>query len=310
MQKFSTVIVQFLLVISSLSAQIGDTVQIQIKNGHLEGTLLKPSNNGKVPCVLIIAGSGPTDRNGNNTQMTNNSLKMLAEALLRENIASLRYDKRGIANSKIDISESEARFEDFVSDAKAWAHFLESRDQFSEIVIAGHSEGSMIGILAAQEGNISKFISLAGIGNSADIVLGEQLQKQPPQIAEASTPIIKKLKEGQLVDSIPILLKSIFRKSIQPYLISWFKYDPQLEINKLKCPILIIQGTTDIQVSVNESNCLMEGAPSAKRVIIKNMNHVLKNVENNYFKNMASYNKPDLELAPGLIENIVSFIKL
>ena len=67
--------------------------------GDIKGRLLLPANSTTCPVVLLIAGSGPTDMDGNNPMMKNNSLKFLAEGLAQKGIASLRFDKRGIAGS-------------------------------------------------------------------------------------------------------------------------------------------------------------------------------------------------------------------
>ncbi len=283
------------------------SVVLETEKGQIFGTLTIPEKFEKGPIALIIAGSGPTNRNGNNKVMKNNSLKYLAEELSKKGIASIRYDKRGIEESKsAGINEKELRFEDYINDAKDWIKFIRKDKKFTILTIIGHSEGSLIGIIAAVEAD--KFISIAGLGKSSDKLLKEQLNSQSKEIIENSTVIIDSLKNGNLVSSINPLLFSIFRPSVQPYLISWFKYDPQIEIKKLKIPVLIAQGTNDIQVKEEEAKLLLNAYPSAKMIIIKDMNHILKIVKGDKEENIATYNNPDLKIAKELTQSISDFI--
>ncbi len=283
---------------------------INTENGNIYGTLLIPKKvKTKIPVALIIAGSGPTDRDGNNPVMKNNSLKMMAEGLGKNKIASLRYDKRGIAKSKeAAINEKDIRFDDFVTDAAKWIEKLKQDNRFSSVIVIGHSEGSLIGMIAGEKSNADKYISLAGVGNNISVVLKEQLKDQPKKIKEESYIIIDSLAQGDTVVNINQNMKSLFRKSVQAYLISWLKYEPQIEIKKLNIPILLIQGTTDMQVSVDEANLLKKAYPKAELEIIENMNHVLKESTDDYVENMKTYYTPDIPLKEELIEIITKFI--
>jgi hypothetical protein len=292
-------------------SNIEDTEMVlKTATGELYGTLTFPDNQTSVPVALIIAGSGPTDRNGNNPMMTNNSLKMLAGALAKNGIASLRYDKRGIAESTAAVSsEANLRFENYINDAVAWVHFLKEKKLFSSITIIGHSEGSLIGMVAAQDNDVSRFVSIAGAGEPADQTLRKQLKAQPPDVLGQSSQILDSLVAGETVENVPPMLNALFRKSVQPYLISWFKYDPAIEIAKLKKPVLIVQGTTDIQVSQDDAQMLKVADPRAKLVIINGMNHIFKNAEADRAKNIQTYNQPDLPINQELVQAIGSFIK-
>lgn len=282
-------------------------VVLQTEKGDIFGTLTIPKNFETGPIALIIAGSGPTNRNGNNKIMKNNSLKYLAEELSKKGISSIRYDKRGVEESRsAGSSEKDLRFEDYINDAKDWIKFIRKDARFKSITIIGHSEGSLIGMIAALEAD--KFVSIAGIGKSSDKILKEQLNSQSKEIVENSNIIIDSLKNGDLVSSINPLLFSLFRPSVQPYLISWFKYDPLVEIKKLKIPILITQGTNDIQVKEEEATLLLNANPSAKMILIKDMNHVLKIIKGDKEENLASYNNTELKIAKELISTISDFI--
>jgi uncharacterized protein len=285
-------------------------MELQTMTGTIYGTLEYTATQNPVPVVLLISGSGPTDRDGNNTKMKNNSLKMLADSLLSHGIASLRYDKRGIAAS-IDAGpdESELRFDNYVADAIAWIGSLKKDKRFSKVIVAGHSEGSLIGMIAASKANANGFISIAGAGRSADLILKEQLAGQPESIKNGCYSTIDSLVAGKTVDNINPLLFNLFRRSIQPYLISWFKYDPQQEIHRLTIPILILQGTTDLQVSVEDARLLGEAAPGSKVRLITGMNHILKNASQLRQENIATYDNPTLPLNEIFVKEILSFLQ-
>jgi pimeloyl-ACP methyl ester carboxylesterase len=279
--------------------------------GSIYGTLTIPNGCQKCPIVIIIAGSGPTDRNGNSIAGVDaNSYKMISEGLAQEGIASLRYDKRGIAASKDAMTgEKDIRFENYIDDVVLWIQMIKRDDRFKNIYVLGHSEGSLIGIVAAEREKVKGYISVSGIGDSADKTLREQLKnKLPIYLMVASNKILDSLKAGKTVENVDKNLMSIYRPSIQPYLISWFKYDPSVEIAKLKIPILILQGTTDIQVTPKDAQKLWEGNKNAKLVIIENMNHVLKESPMDQKANLETYKKPTLPLKKELLEEIIRFI--
>jgi len=287
-----------------------------VENCKIYGTLKIPNTTGKIPIALIIAGSGPTNRDGNNPMMTNNSLKMLTDSLNFYGIATLSYDKRLIAKSICDQKEDELRFEDYIEDAKSWIELLSKNNKFSEIIVIGHSEGSLIGMLAGiNNTKVSKFISIAGVGTPADEILKEQLSKQlksqPITVKNQIFSYIDELKQGRQLENDPLNLYSLFRPSVQAYLISWFKYDPGIEIAKLKIPILILQGDFDLQVSENDAKLLHEANLSSNKIIINNMNHVLKNSQSMNLNEQVtdSYNNPNTPINKELIKNIVDFIK-
>lgn len=304
----------------SISAQLlvtEESVILKTGTGEIYGTLKVPVNNKPIPVALIIAGSGPTDRNGNQPQMKNNSLKMLSDGLFYNNIATLCFDKRGIAESKAaGKNEADLRFDDYVNDVRSWIDLLAKDKRFSEIVIVGHSEGSLIGMIGAQDNKKAfKYISIAGVGEPAANILKEQLSKQmaaQPQLTrDVVFSYIDKLEKGETITDVPASLNMLFRPSVQPYMISWFKYNPQEEISKLTIPVLILQGTTDIQVTVKQAELLAGANKKAKKVIIDKMDHIMKNSEtiDQQTQVKDSYTNPDKPVMPEVIKNISSFIK-
>ena len=282
-------------------------------SGLLHGTLELPASKPPFAIALIIAGSGPTDRDGNSAVIKgkNDSLKLLAQALAARGIGSLRYDKRAIAESQpAAVKEADLRFDTFVDDAVKWGEFLRKDGRCRSLAIIGHSEGSLIGMISAQRLLANGFVSIAGPGVPGGQKLLEQLRarKLPPDLAKQTESIVKSLEEGHTVEPTPPALAALFRPSVQPYLISWFKYDPAREIAKLRMPVLILQGTTDVQVSVKDAQALAAANPGAKLVLIDGMNHVLKEVPADHEKQLASYGDAALPVVPKLVDEIANLI--
>jgi pimeloyl-ACP methyl ester carboxylesterase len=208
------------------------------------------------------------------------------------------------------VREEDIKFETYINDVVSWISFLKSDKRFSKIILLGHSEGSLIGIIAAEKNNVSAFVSIAGVGRTADKVIQDQLKtKIPPQLIQESNRILDSLRNGKTVSKMDQSLLFLYRPSVQPYMISWIKYDPSKEISKLRIPVLIIQGTNDLQVTVADANLLKSARPGAKIAIIDNMNHVLKECDRDMQKTMASYSNPALPLKAGLVKEIAEFIK-
>ena len=300
-------------IFSFVAAQNNSTekiISINIRGVAIEGTLLSNSGNQKV--VIIVAGSGPTDRNGNNTAGINcNTYKMMADELAKNNIASFRFDKRAIAKSAYkNFNEGDLTFDDYVKDAIAINNYLKDSLGFKKIYFAGHSEGSLIGMIASEKTNASGYISIAGAGRPIDVVITEQVMKQSPIVGKQLDSLLQILKTKNKLDSIPPYLFSLLRPSIQPYMISWMKYNPQTEIAKLKCPILILQGTCDIQVKIIDAENLYNANRKAKLVAIPAMTHVLKDAgENCNDKNLKTYHDPALPLNEQFSKEFISFIE-
>lgn len=289
-----------------------DFLTVDTEHGELKGELLTPEGDGPYPVALIIPGSGPTDRDGNSTPLPgkNNSLKMLAESLAENGIASVRYSKRGAAeNQEAVIPESELRFEDFVQDAKSWLNLLHRDERFSQVSVIGHSQGSLVGMLAIQEAGADYFVSLAGAGKTIDEVMLDQLTDQLNEdYYNESEEILAQLKQGKTVEDVSSELHSLFAPEIQPFLISWMEYDPTEEIRELNVPILVVQGTHDIQIAEENATKLINSQLDAEELIIEDMNHVLKEAPEDSASNLQTYANPDLPLAEGLAEGIVEFL--
>jgi pimeloyl-ACP methyl ester carboxylesterase len=280
--------------------------------GKLHGTLELPAVCSPCTVVLLISGSGPTDRDGNSAAFPgpNNSLKYLAEGLAAGGVASLRYDKRGVGESRAAArAEADLRFDDYIADAVLWGQRLRADKRFSALVVAGHSEGSLVGMVAAQRLGAEGFVSVAGPGRRVDVVILEQVKPQftPEQYAKTEA-ALKTLVEGKTIPDVPAE-DILFRPSVQPYLISWLKYDPAREVAKLKVPVLVAQGTHDFQVKVEDAKALAAAKPDARLLLVEGMNHVLKATPADVRQQLPSYSDPSLPLAPKFLAEVVAFVK-
>ena len=279
-------------------------------NSLLNGTLYAPiKQNNATKLVILIAGSGPTNRDGNQIGLTNNSLKLLAESLVNNGIAVYSYDKRifaQMASGKLD--EASLTFDNFIDDAKAVILYFKNQKKYHSITVAGHSEGALIGMVAAN-GNANAYISIAGAGRPIDEVLLEQIEKQAPFLKEEVEKNLATLKSGNTFELKNQMLASLFRASVQPYMISWIKYNPQNEIKKMQIPSLLINGDKDIQVSVQDAQLLQQAQPNAQLHIIPNMNHIFKVIKGDDTENKASYTNPELPICVELTSIITTFIR-
>lgn len=286
-------------------------ISLDTGRGELYGSLLLPKSEQPVPVVLIISGSGPTDRDGNNPDGgRNDSLKRLAWVLAKHNIASVRYDKRGVAASLAATpDERNLTLDAYVSDAVAWGQKLKADSRLGPLIVLGHSEGALIATLAAPQLDAAAVISVSGTARPVDQVLRQQLSyRLPPALMLRANELLDSLKAGRVDEDVPPQLQVIFRPSVQPYLITLFREDPSAAFARLKMPALIIQGSNDIQVGVGDAQMLKAAKPDAQLALIEGMNHVMRIVPNDIKRQLASYKDPQLPLAAELGTKILGFI--
>jgi uncharacterized protein len=292
-----------------------DSVVLSTFSGNVHGTLTLPENVKKpVPLVILIVGSGPTDRNGNQINLQNNSHLYLADTLAKLGVATLRYDKRGIGQSKQAApDETSLRFDYYVDDAAAWVKKYNNDKRFSKVFIAGHSEGSLIGMIAAQQVPVAGFISIAGIAVPADSVILRQLAASPgvpPVMIDSMRMLFGMLRKDGHVENIPGgFYQALMRKSVQPYMVSWMRFNPAEEIAKLKVPVLIVQGDIDLQVDTPHAYALANASKGSKLVVVKGMNHVLKASTTDPSDIQDAYIMPDRPIKPELVRAIYNFVQ-
>ena len=284
-----------------------DYVINSFDNHPIHGTLLESAESNSI-LSIIISGSGPTDRDGNSTYIKSDYLKMLAEGLFENGISSYRYDKREVGNSIGNIkSGEEVKFSDFINDAISIINHFRGTNKFKKVVVIGHSEGALIGMIASRL-IVDSFISISGAGEDYLTLIQRQLSIQPAYVKSMSDPIIEKLKNKELVDSVPPLINSLFNNTIQKFLIDASSYDPKDEISKLDIPVLIVQGSNDIQIEIKDAQLLHNAAIKSRLEIIQGMNHVFRQSPENRLLNMQTYGNPELSIDGSLVNLIIDFL--
>lgn len=277
-----------------------------LKNNEIElpGTLTFTKENS--PLIIWVHGSGNVDRNGNQQPMIKaNYIKQFRDSINKKGIAFYSYDKRTANLKNKESLIKGVKFIDYVLDLKkAIAHFKNDK-RFSKIILLGHSQGSLVAMLASE--NVNQFISVAGAGMSADKVIIKQIQEKAPFLDSITQAHFKELATTGKIKEVNPMLLSVFAKQNQSFLSSWIQYNPSEEIKKLTIPTLIINGDNDLQVKVTDAETLHNSNTNSKLVIIKKMNHVLKEV-NSITENQSSYLKADFPLSNKLVETIVNFI--
>jgi pimeloyl-ACP methyl ester carboxylesterase len=301
----------FLLMMAfpAMAAPVEKSLTLDSGTGMLAGTLLAPEN--AKAAILMLAGSGPTDRNGNSLPaLHGDTYRLMAEGLAARGIASLRVDKRGVGQSAAAMTaEADLRIGTYADDAKAWAAELRKETGMRCVWLLGHSEGALIAELAAQNTlGICGLIMVSGAGHNLGDIVTTQTQSAPSELRQKIAEIIAALRKGQTVADVPPPLMPLFRPSVQPYWISEINLDPPALLKNIKLPVLIMQGDTDIQVSVEDAKLLAAATPDAKLLILPGVNHVLKVAPIDRAANIATYANPNLPLAPGVVDAVADFV--
>jgi len=304
----------FLLATCALAAAAQGTdmpVELKTPTGTIHGSLRAPQAASRGPVVLLVAGSGPTDRDGNQPRLRGDTLRSLAVALAAEGIATLRYDKRGIgASREAGPSEKDLRFEQYVDDAAGWLAQLAADPRFSFVAVAGHSEGALAGALAAAKAGAGAYVSMAGIARKPADVLRTQLRpKLPEPFWIESERILAGLEKGETTDVVPKELMILYRPSVQPYLVSWFRQSPAEAVAGLAMPVLVVQGTADAQVAVSEALALKAVARRGELFLVTDMTHALKLATPEPGSTMKGLTDPSVPIAPELAPRIAAFVK-
>lgn len=292
-------------------APTSTAITLPAEPAPLHGTMLTPEAQPRAIAV-IIAGSGPTDRDGNSPLgVSAATYRLLADGLAAQGIASVRYDKRGIGESAAAATaEADLRFDTYVTDAKAWAAEAAHRSGLPCSWLVGHSEGALIALAAMRtlDDKICGLVLLSGAGRPAGVVIREQLAAAPEPLKAQAFAILDELEHGRPVTEVPAPLLSLFRPSVQPYLMSWLPLDPADLIAAYPGPVLIGQGTTDLQINMTDAEALKSAQPDAVLTVFEGVNHVLKAAPADRDGNLAVYRDPALPLAPGVAEAVGGFI--
>jgi pimeloyl-ACP methyl ester carboxylesterase len=304
---------------------------VEVSGGKLRGSLLLPAGEGPFPLVILIAGAGTTDRNGNNYNVPgrNDALLLLARALRAEGVASYRYDKRGSGESyALQGREEDSRFSDYVDDASFVLNAFEPDPRFSRIVLAGHTEGALVAAAVASEPFLSLggaasrespqdpdgtklagLVLLCATGRTAAETVETALADTPAPLKPEAAAIMSALKSGKTYPSPSSYFADFFRPSFQPYLASWFSYDIKSDLAAFRGEVALVQGNMDFQVSLAEFDILHRVRPEAPAFVLPDMNHALKAVSGDLEENYRSFSDPSFPLADGLAAIIAAVAK-
>lgn len=291
----------------SFSQIIEEEINLSNAKIAIPGTLTYPETKNKVPLVIFIHGSGNPDRDGNQegTPMQSSYIKALADSLNNLKIAFYRYDKRSARSENFDKLE-DVTVLDFVADAKvAIAHF-KNDPRFSGIHLIGHSQGSLIAMLAVNE-DITSLISMAGAGQTIDKIMVQQIYAQNPEFGKLVEEHFQELMTKGSIATVDPNLVTMFPPQIQNFYKTWASIDPQKEIKKLQIPILILNGDKDIQVAITNAQNLKVAQPEATLMIIPNMNHIMKE-EDAEVQGHEGYLNPKYPISPKMIAAVLQFI--
>jgi pimeloyl-ACP methyl ester carboxylesterase len=298
-------IISIFTITISLAQVKSEEININNQAIQLPGTLTYPAEN--IPLLIWVHGSGPVNRNGNQPaqNVKANYIKQFRDAVNKENIAFFSYDKR-TANSKNREFLKDTQAKDFAFDVEEVVNHFKKDKRFSEIILVGHSQGSLIAMLALDK--VDKYISIAGAGETVDKTIVKQLTAQSADFGKIAAGHFKELKETGKVEDVNPNLLSIFAKPNQSFWNSWMQLDPVKEMKKIKIPVLIINGDKDIQVKIENANALHSANKASELVIIKNMNHVLKDIQKEE-DNIKSYYSAEYPISKELIKTILEFVK-
>ncbi len=299
---------------AAAAAPLESSIEAPGPAASLKGTILTPEG-GRGPVILIIPGSGPTDRDGNSPAgVLAAPYRLLAEGLGAHGVTSVRIDKRGMFGSSAAIADANAvSIPDYVADVQAWTRVIRERTKTPCVWLLGHSEGGLVAMAAAKNPDVCGLLLVAAPGRPMGEIIREQLKANPanaPLLSQA-LPAIDALEAGKHVDTAamhPALLR-LFRPEVQGFLISAFSYDPPKLLAGYGKPVLILQGLRDLQVREADARALKLADPKATLVLLPDVNHVLKSVtSDDVSANIASYSNSSLPLAPGVVPAISDFL--
>jgi hypothetical protein len=293
-----------------------DTViDIAGPTGQLQGTMTGPPS-GKTPLVLIIPGSGPTDRDGNSPLgIRAATYRLLAQGLASKGIRSVRIDKRGMFGSRAAAADANAvTITDYAADVRAWAAALRKRTGAACVTLLGHSEGGLVALAAAADArDFCGLVLVATPGRPLGTILREQLRANPANapVLDNALSALDRLEKGQRVPAGDVhpALQPLFGPAVQGFLISALAQDPARLVTDYRGPVLVVQGARDLQVSGADAERLKAANPKARLVLLPDVNHVLKTVaSDDRAANIATYADPALPLAPALVPAIAEFV--
>jgi pimeloyl-ACP methyl ester carboxylesterase len=290
-------------------------VSVDVPGGKLFGTLSRPAGAMADTAILIIPGSGPTDRDGNSILLPgkNDSLLQLGNALVKKGHMVLRADKRGIGKSVwTGLREEDMTIDMMADDAAAWLSFLRGQSGIKKAAVIGHSEGALVALLAtrtaAAQALPSALVLLTPLSADFFETLFKQLAGTPEEYQKRARHIYEELRAGRYTAEVKNDQMALFRPSVQPYLRSLIVHQPGALLAALRIPALVVAGGRDLQIELADAKALAAVRPDVRFLFLKDMNHVLKTVGPDLSDNQASYSQPTYPLAEGLVGGIAGFL--
>jgi pimeloyl-ACP methyl ester carboxylesterase len=282
--------------------------------GNLAGTLLDPDP--RAPLVLIVPGSGSTDRDGNNRYgVAGGPYRQLAEALAKRGVATLRIDKRGMFASRAAVADgNRVTITEYATDVRNWVDAARKRTGRSCVWLLGHSEGGLVVLAAAQQPEgICGVVLVSAAGRPLAAIMREQFRANPANapLLEPLLAMVDTLEAGKHADTaaLPPPLPALFPDAVQDFMIDMFRYDPPKLAGALKLPLLVTQGDCDVQIGPDDARALAGAKPGATLAIVPGMTHVLRIAAGEgRAASIATYGDAALSVAPALVDAIAGFV--
>ncbi|MEI8255889.1 MAG: alpha/beta fold hydrolase, partial [Deltaproteobacteria bacterium] len=288
-----------------------EAIEVDRGGVAIRGVIWRPANvTGPLPVMVIVAGSGPTDREGNSVlNLHTDCYRLLADSLAARGIATVRFDKRGVGASGANFRPQDVSFDDVVGDAQAIVERVRADARFSHVTLAGHSEGGLIALRVAERVPVNALVLLASMGRPFGVILREQLARQlsATDMAEFDR-VVGEIRAGRPTTSTVAAIQSTLNPSLNlNYMRGELDADPAALLRALRMPTVVIQGDTDIQVTVADARALAGARPDVRLVLLPHVNHVLRD-EATATPDQASYHNPALPLGPGVLDAVYSGI--
>jgi pimeloyl-ACP methyl ester carboxylesterase len=311
------IVLAFLFASTQAGLLLRESISISGPVGPIRGVYERSDDQSPTFVGLLIGGSGPTDLDGNNRfGVSGNIYRSLAAALVGQGGAIARFDKRGIASSAGALLDPNfVTIQDYAQDVQAWIDLLKAKTRLPCVWLIGHSEGGLIALEAARHNaQVCGLVLIATPGRPLAEVLHDQLARETsdPRVFESLATAVNELQQGKTIDpaNLPNLLAILFPKAIQHYMASLFRVDPAAIIREIRVPVLIVQGTNDLQVSLEDATHLKNANASAELAPIPHMNHVFRDIaDHDDVRNASSYADASIPIDPALAESITKFVK-
>jgi pimeloyl-ACP methyl ester carboxylesterase len=297
----------------------------------LAGTLTEPEGKGPFTAVVLITGSGPQNRD--EELFGHKPFLVLSDWLTRKGIAVLRVDDRGIGKSQGVFAA--ATTADFATDVEAAIAYLKTRPEVKRVGLVGHSEGGTIGsMVAARNADVAFLVMMAGSGVPGDAIIPAQAKaialrsgmapekaeevakKESAVIAlvetEKDTAVLQQKLHDRMAKSMPEpRIKAEIATLTSPWYRYFLTYDPATALRKVKCPVLALNGSLDVQILPSQNLPAIRQALQAagnkhfEIVELPGLNHIFQNAKTG---NVSEYGQIEETISPVALQKISDWI--